>query len=638
VQLGRRRRRTISSPLNAGQKARALTASGMRVTRGSADTIRRLSQPWQLRAYAYYDMLGEIKYAAQFYSRGLAPLRLYAAYLNDDGEWEPVEDKNHPAVENLDRIQDPGGGRAGLLGAYGRLMFLAGECYLFVSTDPETEIEQWEMLSTDELRMQGETYYRVKAPQLPVEEYRPPTDDEFEPTANGAVAFRLWRRHPRFSMLADSTMQGVLDLCEELVILTQAVRSRARSRLAGAGILVVDNAVTPAPLETGADEDPNEDPFVRDLVAAMMAPIADEGAASAVVPLVLHVNVPEGRTARDLIEHVQIVDPTQLYPETGLRTECIDRIAIGLDMPPEELKGLSDANHWSAWQIDEQSWTAHLKPIAEQLCDDLTASFYRPTLKREGVADWQRYAIRYDAADIINHPDRSKDAKDLHDRGAIGDAALREASGFDDQDEPTEDERNRWLGVRLRDSSVALYGVPALRPGSELETSEGELVVPPAPETTGEQPADANKQPPTPPDQTAAVRSIAGANGHGSARIIGAADVGVLRAREVAGNRLVSLAKRNPEYRDLVRGVTTGQVAHTLGAIRTRELGESPKSLVSGARPLIVDGIRMQGVPAEIAGRLADAIEEHAARTLYEKQPTTMPPAFANYVAGLTAR
>jgi hypothetical protein len=90
------------------------------------------------------------------------------------------------------------------------------------------------MLSTDELRIHEPT--PVQAPRR-----RPRSTGDadrrrrWQPSRGktAAVAYRLWRRHPRYSMLADSTMQGVLDLCEELVLLTQAVRARARSRLAG---------------------------------------------------------------------------------------------------------------------------------------------------------------------------------------------------------------------------------------------------------------------------------------------------------------------------------------------------------------------------------------------------------------------
>ena len=55
-----------------------------------------------------------------------------------------------------------------------------------------------------------------------------------------------------------------------------------------------------------------------------------------------------------------------------------------------------------------------------------TSSYYRPALREAGAADWETHCIDYDAANIINHPDRGKDA--------IGKHALREAKGFDDSD------------------------------------------------------------------------------------------------------------------------------------------------------------------------------------------------------------
>src|SRR5207244_4467651 len=98
------------------------------------------------------------------------------------------------------------------LGAYGRLMFIAGEAMLTVTTDGDTGLEKWEMLSTDELRLQGNTYLRVAAPSLPARVYHDPTaNDGLAPLQpDEAIVYRIWQRHPRYSALADSTMMGVL--------------------------------------------------------------------------------------------------------------------------------------------------------------------------------------------------------------------------------------------------------------------------------------------------------------------------------------------------------------------------------------------------------------------------------------------
>lgn len=632
--FARRSRSHVSSPLRVDRqrnKLRSLTASGERITEKTSDDVRRLVQPWQARSFAYYDLLGEINYAAQFYARMLAPLRLFAAERDESGEIS--ETTNPEAIDALERIQDPGGGRTGLLGTYGRLMFLTGECYLFVSRDRESGEEKWEMLSSDELRRDGNIYQRSKAPSLGTEQFKaePTTDEDGWVTVNDetAVAYRLWQRHPRFSSLADSTMKGVLDLCEELLLLTRAVRARARSRTAGSGILWLDENLSPAPAEAAPDEDPVEDVFMSDLTDAMTTPIADEGSASAVVPLVVRVPVPDGRRLQDLVYHMQLVDPTQLYPETGLRYECIKRIALGLDMPPENLLGLGDSNHWSAWQIDEQTWKAHGQPKAQQFVDDLTASYYRPYLRAPSRLgdDAKRFLIGYDPAAVINHPDKTKDAKDLHDRIVIGDSALREAGGFTDADAPNEEERARMVGLATNNVVLAWTG--------DLPDEPEPLVEEPVPDVpvVVDDPETAAGVETAPPDETDAVTAAI----H-TARLVGAIDMALLRAREVAGARLRSLAKRDPDCRDLLEGVPSGGVAPALGRDRVRTLrAPAERDLVSGIGPLVADTVRVWGIVDErVVASIVETVEQHAARTLYDLHPRPLPDTFAGHLAGLS--
>lgn len=647
--FGRPRKYALGQPddTSAGRKlhrtSRSLTAAGQKVQRKDVDGLRRLLQPWQAKAFAYYDLLGEIKFASQFYSRSISNLRLFIGKIGEDGEVEEIEDEPD-IMAYLDRIRDPGGGRSNLLASYGRLMFLVGECMLFVSENEDTGEEQWEMLSSDELKTVQGAYVRMKAPSLVGEEFKLADDDEYEPVDGTAVAYRLWRRHPRYSSLADSTMQGVLEICEELVLLTQAVRARARSRLAGSGILFLSEDFGTPPLEPVGDEDPMEDIFLEALTEAMTSPMLDEGTASAVVPLVVR-----GSTdaIKDGVRHVQVIDPTQLYPETGLREECIKRIAMGLDLPPEILLGVTDSNHWSAWVVQEETWKAHLQPIAQQLVDDLTSAYLRPALKAAGVQNWQEYCIDYDAAEIINHPDRTKDAKDLYDARCIGKSSLREAAGFDDDDAPTEEELNEMLGVAIRDASLAKFGIPAPR-GGVIEPQAGELVDgKPGGGTTGAPgSADQKKGPPENAteqpgkEQPTSGNVLGSMNGEAlTAKILGAADLAMHRAREQAGNRLRSYAKRDAECLALIDGVRAGQVAPTLGPDRVRALKAPPeRQLVEGAAVLLADALRLWGVRDEsVAELLGDRIEQHAARTLYEEHPQCLPSSFQHYVTGVRA-
>lgn len=632
-----RRRRPASGAYNPN----SITASGQRLTRETADDARRLLQPWQARSFAYYDVVPEIKYAAQFYSRALSQLRLFAAQRDEGDEIKELEDPNDPAVMALERIQDPGGGRANLLANYGRLVFLIGEALLFVSRDEENDgVEQWEMLSPDELRTTSSGYQRFKAPSLQPELFQPASDEDFEPVGDDeAVAYRLWRRHPRYSMLADSTMQGVLDVAEELVLLTKSVRARSRSRLAAAGILLVNGKISPPGIDSqAADEDPEEDPFLSVLTEAMMAGIADEGAASAVVPLVVRVDMDHLEEAMKLI---QIVDPTQLYPETGLRLEAIRRLGIGLDMPPEILLGMGDVNHWGTWGIDEHAWKAHLQPVAQQLVDDLTSAYFQPALREQGVENWQDFVISYDAAKVINHPDRSKDAKDLYDRRAVGKAALRDAGGFDEDDAPTQEELNEMLGVDIRDASLAVYGIPTIRGTGGLEPEAGEIEQETGTVDAGTASDEAKKGPPPNPDDEATP-----ANGRAvvasllAARVLGASEIALARTRELAGSRLRTFVrdKKEKELYARLSTVRTRDVPSVIGRERALELGApGERELVAGAEQLLGDALVIWGIPEATSNRLASLLAEHAARHLYEENPPPLPLAYENYCAALGA-
>lgn len=631
-----RKRKTSSNPNN-------LTGAGQLITREDVDSVRRVYQPWQDRAFEYYNGGGPAWYASQFYARMLAPLRLVAMEKNEDGDL--VETENEVAIQQLERIQDPGGGRANLLSTYGRLMFLAGESILFVSLDSDSN-EQWEMLSHKELTVEDRSYRRSAGPGLPSVEYTRPTGSSTSLRKGEGIAYRLWRRHPQWSALADSPMRSALDDLEEHTMLTRAVRARSRSRTAGKGVWLLDDRVSKAPLEPAPDEDPQEDVFLANLIQALTASMANEGVASEAVPMLVRVPVPDGMKISDMSHFLSFTDPNELYQEAGLRMETIRRIAIDLDMPPEVLTGTADLNHWSAWLVDENTWKGHGEPVANQLVDDLSSSYYRPTLKKLGVENWPDHYIGYDESGVVNHPDRSKDAKDLHDRLAISDDALRDANNFTEDDAiQEEDEWNRRVGILIRDGSLAVYGIPSIKSGG-IEPQSGEVEKGPSSGGTvdsGQSAAEAPKNTPTEPGTDEKQATQASANGNhnlASMLVQGAAQAALLRAREVAGNRILSLAKKAPaETQERLKGVRTPDVAVVLGRDEVRALGAPPeRELVRGGHNMLVLSLHGWGIQdPDLCEQIVQAVEQYAARTLYEPRAAMLPPSLSSYLAGLVS-
>jgi hypothetical protein len=613
------------------QTPRAVTASAARATINNSASMRRLVQPWQERALGYYDSLGPIKFAGGFYSRGLTKLRIFPAILDDNGEPQETEDKT--LRELLDRVQDPNGGRTNLLGTYGRLRFLIGESYLVCTFDDEIG-EKWEMLSVDELRVNSSgTYTRMMAPQLGTSELKAVPDDEFEPLPDSAIVYRLWRPHPRFSLLADSSVMGILDECEELLLLQAAVRARVRSRLAGNGMLVMAADISPPPLEVVGDEDMPADPFYADLIDHLTAPIRDEGSASAAAPLLLRV---DKTLVKDGFNFLSFRDPNEEYREASLRDECIRRIAIGIDMPPEALTGVGTVNHWGAWTIDEQIWKAHLQPVAQEFADDVTSAYLRPAARDAGFTDWQRVVVAYDAAEAINHPDRAKDGKDLYAAGVIGKAALREVTGFDDTDAPTEQERAESIGIKTRDSSLAWYGIPSVRAGGlepepgEVENAQGSSADPAAPTVGSEVEAGPPEGGPSPITAAVVLDPLLG-------RVLGAAELAVEHARKTAGSRLRTRANNGcPSCKERLVDVPQQLVAATLGREQVRALNAPAElELVAGSGLPFVAMLTRWGYPSDQAAAVGAQVEHHAARTLYEAEPEGLPAGFTEWVQRL---
>ena len=624
---------------------RALTAAAQRVNPVLSEQYRRLSQLWQNEALTFYDTCGEAWYAAQFYARAISKLRLFVAKVDEQGELEELKDEpDDPGVQALERIRDTSGGRAQFQAAWARLMFLTGETYLTVTENPETEEEVWECLSSNELRLApGRGYVRYAAPSVSPEELLTAPDKDFEPVAKGnqktAVVYRVWRRHPNYSMLADAPMRACLTLFEELQLLQLAVRARARSRLNGAGILAVPTEIIFANMPTGAEQDQSKSPVMQMLHKAATTAIREPGSAAAVVPIVIQGPAEHLKELR----WIPIGNAQEKYEEQGLREELIRRIAIGLDFPKEQLLGMGDANHWSAWLVDDQTWSAHLQPMANLLVQDLTGVYLRPYLKKQGVDNWADYAIWYDPAEVINNPDRNKDAAALYAAGELSGETWREVGGFADEDEATEEEFQIFLAKTFNDPQMlpekyrpekpepVIPEAPDEQgPGEEEESSEGE----PPPEKEGSEEVEEDSQVVKLDDKT--VKQNKNSSVAASAELAGVARATTRRARELAGSRLRTRVRKDEGLHTLVASVppsgTTG-VAAMLGVERCAgaALG-TPQELVKGAGDGFADVAAEFGVDAAIGRRIASMLEEHAAKTLFEENPAPLPPRLRAYL------
>jgi hypothetical protein len=162
---------------------------------------------------------------------------------------------------------------------------------------------------------------------------------------------RVWRPHPRWSREPDSSMLGVLDQCEKMLLIDKALRATARSRMNAGALFIPDGINVPLTENDDDDEDDVENAFIE----AWTGPIADESVATSVVPLILRGNVELGERIKQ-IDIARVFDP-QLIEEAK---RSLDRILAGIDVPKDMVTGLSDVKYSNAVIIDDSLYRAHI--------------------------------------------------------------------------------------------------------------------------------------------------------------------------------------------------------------------------------------------------------------------------------------
>lgn len=589
--LGRGRKASAQSP--ADLEIAVLQASAAEVRLEDGRDYRRTLPAWQRQVLELYDLLGEEWYPAQFYARMLSRVRLHPARELPNGEHEEIEDEQ--AQKILKRIQS-----RRWLGTYGQLQFLIGDGYLAVSLDDDGQ-EQWEYLSPAELVVQDTSFLRRMGEGVPDRTYSKATSiGENGPSEGEMKAWRLWNRHPTHSEMADSPVKAVIDRLTYLMHLDKAALAQAVSRIVGAGLFVVDERITLPPSSAEeANEDTDEDPFMRRLTSYMVKPISTPGSAAQQAPLVARVEPPEGMNVKEMTDWIRFHDPNQTTDWEAKVEKTIRRIAIALDMPPAELLGLENANQWVGWLIGEDKWKAHGEPVIIRACDDLTRAYYRPACMAAGVANAEELIVWFDPAQVVVHPDHGKAAEEVHDRGALSDKALRSAHNFAESDAPTAAERATWETIKLRRPERPQDPSAADARGS------GAHVQPGAPEQNGNR---TNQPSPQADNQ--------------QMRILGAADVMFDQLRQRAGTFLWTRKMQCDGCFDGLEEVPRGELAATVGrdVVQMLDVTSELALIVGGADVFATKLQKQYGYSENRAQVIAKVLERLAAESLYEPE------------------
>lgn len=471
-----------------------------------------LGSSWQTASWHFYDTIGEFEFVANWTGNLLSRAKLY---VTKNGK--PVSG-NDPGAMALAALYNSESGRCGMLRALGVHFTVAGEAWLVSWTEGSSR--EWRIVAPQNLNDQGGKY-----------------------SINGVViddpnplVIRLWERHPFLTKEATSPARAALPILAEIEKLTMHVSAQTDSRLANAGVLLLPNEITVASSAEGTatsqDNTTSAQKFVSEFYRAASTALANPEGPGSLVPIVISAEA-------EHLEQVRVVQFWSALDENSkdLRAEAIRRLALSMDIPPEVLTGTGDANHWSAWSVDESSIKSHSEPLLRRLCADLTEGYLRFAIAEE-VDDIYAYEIVADTSEMRLRPNRSKEAIEMYDRGELSNEALRRENGFDEADKPDDKAFQGWLLKKLATGSstpemmAAALAILGLRLPIEVSPEEEGREDRPSPSLEGHPALD----PPTPDEST--LRNVA---------LTAAAEQMVFRALERAGNKMANQLKFNPE-------------------------------------------------------------------------------------------
>lgn len=443
--------------------SKALVASATRLT--SAQRKQRIyhaGQDWQRECYRHYSICGEARFGATLFAHAMSRSLLSIARETKEGQ-EPVAGKGE---DLLDELFNGKTGQAQMLYALGLHLTIAGEAYLVGRK--QDGVELWEIIAVTEMDVSGDKW-AIKFGE---------GKNERIPLLDSDVVIRIWRPHPANRMQADSPFRSLLPTLNEIEWLTKHIFAQVSSRLSNDIMFLPSEMSFPPPPDVDGkpQQTANEaDAFLKMYAAAMMEAIKGDGSPEDRFPIVVTADGED-------IGNVQVLKMWSDLDENALimRTEAIRRFALGMDIPPEQVLGVSGvgfggegggANHWQGWQVEESTIKLHIEPMLDLICNALTLYYLRPLLP-SGSKEY----IAYSTINLRLRPDRSREAFELYDRGELTPEALRRENGFEETDAPTDEQRKAFLVNKIAGGSATPEMVNAALKliGVELELPEKE--------------------------------------------------------------------------------------------------------------------------------------------------------------------
>ncbi len=524
------------------------SAANVRMSSGAWKTWRFADDEWQREAWRLYDIVGELRFVANWIGAAISRCRLYVAEVDDSGEaGEEVDD---PAIAALAAIPlGVGPAKDESLRLLGTCLFVAGEAFV-VGEDKASGRDAWWVVSGGEIKRDGD---RITVPRP-----RGAGGGSLTLREGSDVLVRVWTPHPRNMDQPDSPVRAALPVLREIELLTKREFAELDSRMVGAGVWFLPQGME---FPRKDDDPPGLEGFMALITRAAETSLQDQSSAAAMVPIMA--TVPD-----HVLEHLDAIKkPATFWSELSaqispMKEQALHRLALALDIPPEILIGVGQSNRWNAWLADEQVVKIHVEPPLSRIANGLDVGYLDAALTVMGH-DPQAFTYAFDVAALTVRPNRTTDALEFWDRGLVSDDEAMVAGAFTSV--VTLEERMRRMAEASvkRDPSLladraiqAMLGWEGVFPDNGTPAGRPPKIDPDEPDEPRALPRSEQDRPSESDEQ-------------GAASLMPATVLAVVRALEMAGSRLTTGADRLGRYRNTPRHqlhVRVGPVDKTMAA------------------------------------------------------------------------
>jgi len=443
-----RKDRSDQTPPPKAVLAAAIPLSGPEALKGVA--ARQTAEQWQTDAWYYYDVVGEMQTPISHIANAVSKADLFGA--ETDPQTGLITGPTDDARAQLAASLCLGGiGRRAQLQYFLAVCWLVpGEAYVIIRgrgvRDGKAQPDEWLVLSNKRVTVKGKAWT-----------YQDPITLEWVTLGSTDRMIRVWSPHPEDQSKANTSIRSALPVLREIEKASMNLSSVLDSRIATAGMHAIPQEVD---LPLTGDNTSAAEEFSDMLLRAASAGIASPGTAAAQVPVIL--SMPgelidafvKGRITPDTAMDQTVID---------LRRDDLSRLAAALPMPKSVAEGSqAESNHWSAWQVEEETYKVWIEPLLDRVGDAFTEFWYRPVLAAMGVQNVERHTLAWDTTGIVARPDATEDLNYLYENGLVSDDYRRQESGIPDDAIPSEEE------TQLRRLERVVMGAPTLAADPEI--------------------------------------------------------------------------------------------------------------------------------------------------------------------------